>query len=124
MVTKVNPVFVNEPRCFLGKTLTELSIDFNVDADGSTGPDGAIAKAIQAVQERVTIAMYSSITGTGELMTVFVEGEFPEDTYDGTNSETFAAYVQTVIRALGTVDSIDLGGAVVTAGVVYKADQV
>ena len=124
MVTKVNPIYANEARCFLGKTLTELSIDFNVDIDASLDPGDAVDAVIKALSGTATIAMISAITGTGELMTVFVEGEFPTDTYDGTNSETYAAFVQTVIRDLGTVDSLALTGTVVTGGVIYQADQV
>lgn len=125
MVTKVNPTFdPTTPRCFLGKTLSAFAVDFNVDADGSTGPNGAVAKVLQTIADRATVVMYSDITGTGELMTVFVEGEFGTSTWDGTNSETFAAHLEDTIIALGTVDSIDLSGTTVTAGTVYKADQV
>jgi hypothetical protein len=126
MVTKINPVFVpGQPRAFLGKTISTFNIDFEVDADGSLGPNGAVAKTLQTVAQRATIVMYSDITGTGQLMTVFVEGEFPTDDYNGVaGTETFAAQLQADIRALGTVDSISLAGALVTAGTVYKADQV
>jgi len=125
MVTKINPVFdITTARSFLSKTITVLEIDLNVDASASTGPDGAIDAVLQTVAERATIVAHSALTGTGQLMTVWVEGEFPTDTYDGTNSETFVTYLTSTVVALGTVDSIDLSSAAVTAGVVYKADQV
>jgi hypothetical protein len=124
MVTKINPVFdITLPRAFIGKSVSTLLLDIGVNASASTGPNGAIAKIIQAVQERVTVIMHSDLTGTGELMTFFIEGDFPTDTYDGTNSETFAVYMTSQIVALGTVDAILLTGAVVTAGTVYQADQ-
>ena len=124
MVTKINPIFdVTLPRTFNGKTMTEVTLDIGVDATASTGPNGAISKLLQAISGHATIIAYSALTGTGELMTVFLEGDFPTDTYDGTNNETYAAFLQTVVRELGTVDSIDLTGATVTAGVVYQADQ-
>lgn len=124
MVDKINPTFdVTLPRTFNSKTMTELALDLNVDASGSNGPEEAIAKVMQALSGIATIIAHSALTGTGELMTVFVEGDFPTDSYDGVNDETYAAFVQTVIRDLGTVDAIDLTGAVVTAGVVYQADQ-
>ena len=44
-----------------------------------------------------------------------VEGEYGSDKYDGTNSESLAAHLEDVIIALGTVDSIDLTSATVTA---------
>lgn len=122
MVTKINPVFVNEARSFAGKTVSEFALDFNADIDASLDPNEAVDAVLKTVQLRANVLMHSSITGTGELMTIFVEGEFPDSDYDGDGSdETFAAVIQADIRALGTVDSLDLSGATATAGVVYKA---
>lgn len=125
MVTKINPVFdVDQARSFLSKTISTFAIDLNVDASASNAPYEVIDRVLQTISERATIVMHSALTGSGQLMTVFLEGEFPTDTYDGTNSETFAAHLEDMIQALGTVDSLDLATATVTAGVVYKADQV
>jgi hypothetical protein len=125
MVTKINPIFdITEARNFLSKTITVIELDLGADASASTGPTGAINAVLQAVTERATIVAHSTLTGTGELMTIWVEGEFPTDTYDGTNSETFVVYLTSVLVALGTVNTVDLSGAAATAGVVYKADQV
>lgn len=124
MVTKVNPVFdITLPRAFIGKSVSVFNLDINADASASTGPDGAIAKVIQVIQNRATLILHSDLTGIGQLMTFFVEGDFPTDTYDGTNSETFATFLTSEIVALGTVDAVVLTGAVVTAGTVYQADQ-
>lgn len=124
MVTKINPVIdVTLPRTFNGKTMQELLVDINVDATASTGPNGAVSKVLQVIGNSATIIAYGALTGIGQLMTVFVEGDFPTDTYDGTNSETFAAFLTTEVAALGTVDGIDLSGAVITPGTVYQADQ-
>ncbi len=124
MVTTSNPTFdVTLPHAFNGQTMIELTLALNADASASTGPDGAIAKVLQTVSSYATIIAHSALTGTGELMTVFVEGDFPTDTYDGANSETFVAFLTSEIVALGTVNTVDLSGAAVTAGVVYQADQ-
>ena len=48
-------------------------------------------------------------------MSIMVEGEYGSDKYDGTNSESLAAHLEDVIIALGTVDSINLASATVTA---------
>ena len=48
-------------------------------------------------------------------MSIAVEGDFGEDTYDGSNAETLAVHLEDVVKALGTVDSINLGNATVTA---------
>lgn len=124
MVTKINPVYdITLPRSFNGKTVAEINIDLGADASASTGPEGAIAKVLQVVALRCTPIMISDLTGTGQLMTIFVEGDFPTDTYDGENAETFAAFLATEIAALGTVDTVNLSGAAATAGTVYQADQ-
>ena len=121
-VTKVNPTLRNESRSFNGKTVTALTINAKdgsgaVDISGSLGPDGAVQEILQAVTERATLVLVSKVydgAGTGDQMDVFVEGEFPEDTYDGTNSETLAEYVASVIQSLNTVDGIDISGTTVT----------
>lgn len=123
MVTKINPVFdVDQPRSFLTKSISVFTIDPIVDVTASTAPFEAIDAILKTVAERATIVAHSAVTVDG--VTVWLEGEFPTDTYDGTNSETFAAYLQSTIRALGTVDALDLSGSTVTAGGVFKADQV
>ena len=114
MVTKVNPVFdATLPRSFAGKTITQLDIDLNADASGSLAPFGAVDAVLKAITLRTVMLMHSDITGSGQLLTVFVEGEFPGE----------AAALQADIQALGTVDSVDLSGATVTAGTVFQADQ-
>lgn len=121
-VTKVNPTLRNESRSFNGKTVTALTINAKngsntaVDISGSLGPDGVVQEILQAVTERATLVLVSKVydgAGTGDQMDVFVEGEFPQDTYDGANSETFATYVASVIQALNTVDGIDISGTTV-----------
>jgi hypothetical protein len=56
---------------------------------------------------------------------VLVEGEFGTDTYDGTNSETFAVHLEDVVQALGTVNSVSLASAtvVVKAGFPMFANE-
>lgn len=129
MVTKINPAYDETlPRSFNGKSVTELLIDFNVDATAGNDVDGAIWKTIQTVQNTSTIVMVSDLTGTGQLLSVFVEGEFPTDTYDGTNSEAYHTFLQSEIVALGATagtagNPIDVTGAVVTTVLLYQADQ-
>lgn len=129
MVTKVNPAYdITLPRAFSGKSVTELLVDFNVDATAGADVEGAIWKTLQTIQLTSTILMVSDLTGTGQLMSVFVEGEFPTDTYDGTNSEAYHTFVQSEIVALGATagtaaNPIDVTGAIVTTVLVYQADQ-
>jgi len=53
----------------------------------------------------------------GQVFDMVFEGEFGTDTYDGTNSETLAAYLQTVLRLLTSVGagSVNLSSATVVA---------
>jgi hypothetical protein len=71
--------------------------------------------------------MISATYGGGEKIEVFVEGDFPSDDYNGDGSDqTFASNLQEQIRALGTVDSIDLSSTAVSENMVspYFADDV
>jgi hypothetical protein len=129
MVTKINPTFdITLPRSFGGKSVTELLVDFNVNATAGADVDGAITKTLQTIQNTSTILMVSALTGTGQLMSVFVEGDFPTDTYDGTNSETYPAFLATEIIALGATagtaaNPIDVTGTTVVTVAVFQADQ-
>ena len=69
-----------------------------------------------------TIVGYSALradsgANAGQIMTVLIEGDFGTDTYDGTNSETFAAHLEDLIQALTSVGagSVNLSSATVTA---------
>jgi len=131
----VNPQLRNVSRSFNGKTVREYEVDIGVDVSGSNGPDGAIRRVLDVVTERATVIMVSElITGSQNSVAngafkVFVEGDFPEDTYDGTSSETFAVYLKSAIVALGSnvgQEDIDVSGTEVTeaTGSPYFADDV
>ena len=124
MVQKVHPVFQNVARSFMGKSIAFFNIDFNVDIDGSVDPDEAVDSVLKVLSIRSTIVFHSAITGSGELLTVGLEAHHPDDNWGADTSRTFEAVLQADIRALGTVDSLDLSGTVVTAGVTYYADQI
>ena len=100
-VDKVNPITRNVARSFNGKTVQQYQVDLDADASGELEPGEAVEAVLRAFSERATVIMHSGLTDNDEQMTVFVEGEFPTDTYDGENSETFGAYVQSEIVALG-----------------------
>ena len=113
----VNPQLRNVSRSFNGKTVRQFEVDLQNDVSGSVGPDGALRRVLDTIALRTTPIMVSG-TYTGNAANsafyVFVEGDFPTDTYDGENSETFAAFLQTEIRALTSVDGITVSGATVT----------
>lgn len=124
MVTKINPVFdAAQARSFLTKSISVFTVDPIVDVTASTAPFEAIDAMIKTISLRATIVAHSAITVDG--FTVWVEGEFPTDDYNTDGSATtFAAQLQADLRALGTIDALDLSGTTVAAGGVFKADQV
>lgn len=127
-ITKVNPELSNRSRSFLGKTLDMYTIDFAVNATnfGSTemGPNECVQIVLNTVATMATIVAHSALradagANAGQLMDVYIEGDFPTDTYDGTNSETLAAHLEDLIQGLGATvgaNSIDLTSATVTRG--------
>jgi len=126
--TKVNPELANTGRFFLGKTLDMYTLDFAVNATnfGSTemGPNECVQIALRTISTMCTIVGHSALradagANAGQLIDIYVEGDFGTDTYDGTNSETFAAHLEDLIQGLGATvgaNSIDLTSATVTRG--------
>jgi|LakMenE18May11ns_1017448.scaffolds.fasta_scaffold9867525_2 hypothetical protein len=126
--TKVNPELANTGRFFLGKTLDMYTLDFAVNATnfGSTemGPNECVQIALRTISTMCTIVGHSALradsgANAGQLIDIYVEGDFGTDTYDGTNSESFAAHLEDLIQGLGATvgaNSIDLTSATVTRG--------
>jgi hypothetical protein len=81
------------------------------------GPAGAYQAILTALARRVTVVGVSALrtngTGAGRMFDVLVEGEYGNDTYDGTNSEALAVHLEDEVIALGTVNSVDLSSATV-----------
>jgi hypothetical protein len=115
-VTKVNPATYGTGVEFLTKKLTYLDIDFNGDISGKLGPNSTVKQVFDAIMNAgVNIVIIGPTHSTDNNISIAVEGEYGTDTYDGTNSETLAAHLEDVVQALGTVDSIALASATVTA---------
>ena len=125
-VTKSNPTLANTSRSFLGKTLMGFTIDFAVDATNFSstemGAEGAVQAVLNVAAQTATIVGHSALradsgANAGQLMDVYIEGEFGTDTYDGSNSETFAADLEDRIQALTSIGagSVNLSSATVTA---------
>ena len=114
--TQVNPVWVDEENFFIGLTPSFVEIGFGAAVNAKTGPTSTIQTVIHAIQnENVTILGHSALYDTNQSMAIMIQDEKGTDTWDGSNSETFAAHLEDVIQALGTVDGINLASATVTA---------
>jgi hypothetical protein len=107
---KVNPTLANASRSFIGKELTGLTIDLAVNGTdfGTTemGPNGAFQQVLNMLSQHGTIVGYSALRAAGgdegQAFDVYFEGTFGTDTYDGTNSETFATFLATEFDTLTT----------------------
>lgn len=127
-ITKVHPTLANRSRGFVGKTLDMYTVDFAVNATDFSATEMGAAGAVQAMlsvfaNAGCTIVGHSELradsgANAGQLIDVYVEGEFGTDKYDGTNSETFAAWVQSEIRLLTAAGAgpVNLNAATVTRG--------
>lgn len=124
-ITKIHPV-INDARgrSFLGKTIMGFTVDIAVNAtdmtDANMGPGGVFQAILQTVGTMATIVGHSAVradagANAGQVFDVYVEGEFGSDKYDGSNSETLAVHLEDLVQGLGTVNSVNLGSATVTA---------
>ena len=125
MTTKVNPTKANTTDHLSGKTITAVTVDFAVNGTDFSatemGPLGAVQLAIATMTQEATPIIITQLrsdgANDGQVFDMVFEGEFGTDTYDGTNSETLAAYLQTVLRLLTSVGagSVNLSSATVVA---------
>ena len=126
MTTKINPTKANTTDHLSGKTITAVTVDFAVNGTDFTssaemGPLGSVQAAIATMTQEATPIIITKLrsdgSNDGQVFDMVFEGEFGTDTYDGTNSEAFAAYLQTVIRLLTSVGPgpVNLSSATVVA---------
>lgn len=115
-LSQSNPNRVDEEKFFIGKEVALVDVDFGAAVNGSLGPDGAVEAVFEAINgEGINILGHGPLHSTNVNISLMLEGEYGSDTYDGSNSESIAAHLEDVIIALGTVDTIDLSAATVTA---------
>ena len=126
-LTKTHPAvagLIGEMR-FIGKSVTMISVDWDVDADGSAQAMEAVLNSIQARGHNILAA--GAVYDTGTKQDYLLEGAVDEGTSaytsaDGTVTGTFeAAMVEDIIN-LGTVDGIDFmsGTVAVTQKATFK----
>jgi len=125
MTTKINPTKANTTDHLSGKTITAVTVDFAVNgtdfSDTEMGPLGAVQLAIANLSQIGTPLIITKLrsdgANDGQVFDIIWEGEFGTDTYDGTNSETLAAYLQTELRLLTSVGAgpVNLNAATVVA---------
>ena len=115
MTIKRNPTLSNDTNHFSGKTITAVTLDLAVNgtdfSSTELGPNGAIQEVIATMSKEATPIIVTKLrsdgSNAGQVMDFIYEGEFGTGTYDGTNSETFAAYLQTEVRLLTAAGARD-----------------
>ena len=125
MTTKINPTKANTTDHLSGKTITAVTVDLAVNGTDFTstemGPLGAVQIALSNLTQLATPIIITKLrsdgSNAGQVFDMVFEGEFGTDTYDGTNSEAFAAYLQTVLQLLTSVGPgpVNLSSATVVA---------
>ena len=90
----------------VSQNLTFFTVDY-VAANASTGPEGAQQAVLRAIEDTATIAAIGPLLDTNSQQTFAVQAT-------GGNGTVVAATLQAAVRALGTVDSVDLSNSTVT----------
>ena len=106
MVTKVNPTATTLNYEVIGKEISFFTVDYINAINGSAGPNGAQADVLNTIMNVATIIAAGPLTDTNTQQTFAVERDM---------ASADISALQVAIRALGTVDSVDLSGATVTA---------
>ena len=91
----------------VGQNLHFFTVDYINAINGSAGPEGAQVAVLNAIQDTATIAAIGPLVDSNTQQTFAVEAT-------GGNGTVVASALQTAVRALGTVDSVDLSSATVT----------
>lgn len=111
-----------------GVTLQFFQIDFGADVSAmldadttNANPRSPVAVALEAIAQVASIEVIGTVDNTGgtgqglRIAVAAIGGAYGTDTYDGTNSETFAAHLEDLVQAAGTHQGVNLASAAVTA---------
>ena len=113
-----------------GVTLDWYAITFPSDVSAklaatTAGARSPVVAALEAIQARVSVEVVGSLVSTGTKLVIGVAaigGAYPTDDYNGDGSgETMAAYLEDLVQAAGTHQSVNLGSATVAAYVPGEA---
>ena len=109
---------IGESR-FIGKPITMIHIDWDVDADGSREAMEAI---FNTVLSRGTILAAGAVYDTGTKQDYILEGDLTQTlnnfkSLDGTVEGTLAQVLVEDIINLGTVDSVNFGSGTVACSI-------
>jgi hypothetical protein len=111
-----------------GVTLQFFQIDFGADVSAmldadttNANPRSPVAVALEAIAQVASIEIIGTVDATGgtgqglRIAVAAIGGAYGTDTYDGTNSESFAAHLEDLVIAAGTHQGVNLANATVVA---------
>ena len=105
MTTKVNPAATTVPAQMIGKEIQLFTVDYINAVNGSAGPNGAQKAVLDTIMQTATIIAAGPLGNSNTEQTFMTEGA----------DSVVVATLQAAIRALGTVDSVNISTATVTA---------
>ena len=115
---------IGENNRFIGKEITMIAVDWDVDADASREAMEAIHNTILS---RATILAAGAVYDTGTKQDFLLEGDYTSTinsftSLDGTVTGTLAQVLTEDIINLGTVDTVDFtsGTVAVTLKTTFK----
>jgi hypothetical protein len=116
---------VTIPHFKNGPTLQFFTLTFPSTVAAKLGATAAgvrspVVAALDAIAQVCSIEIIGSLKNSGTELTVGVVaigGNFGTDTYDGTNSETFAAHLEDLVQASGNLQSVNNASTSVAAGI-------
>ena len=105
---------------FESTVAAKLDTDYtNYSGSSARSPVAVVLEAIQQVCSIEVIGTVQNLgTGAGRDLRIGVAalgGNFGTDTWDGSNSESFAAHLEDLVQACGTRQGVDLANSTVTA---------
>jgi len=103
---KTNPVGMTVNEEVVGKDMSFFTVDYINAINASQGPLGALQAVYNTIIERWTVVAVGPLLDTNTQQTFAIEGVV---------EAAHITALQVAIRALGTVDGVDLSSATVTA---------
>lgn len=95
---------------FIGPAMDFFSFDLGAAPTAQLGVDGAISGVLTCLEQLATVMIYS-VSATANVTNMSV-GLYPVGGWGNAADGTAAYNIQTAVRALGTVNTYNLGSAV------------
>ena len=118
----VAPFFKNGVTLQFFQLTFPSTVAAKLDADTTeANPRSPVAVALEAIAQVASIEVIGTVDATGgagrglRIAVAAIGGAYGTDTYDGTNSETFAAHLEDLVQAAGSHQGVDLASATVAA---------